>query len=270
MEASATNTLGATALALPNGTSTNLNSSDNKRFEFEAKLDTLQQLVGAYPDGNYTFRITTKNQGLRSPTIPLNGDVYPSIPQFKNVDAALAIDPKQDFILEWQPFIGATSSDFIHLQIEDSTGTKVMESADFAKADALSGLKIFAKIHDGTLLPGTTYTAKLLFVRISAFDTAMYPGALGAAGFGRETHLQIRTSGTRPAAPSLTAVRLSGNQGIQLLVNGAAGLTYRIEASTGFPNWLTIGTVTLTTGQADFTDSISPSSAYRFYRAVRF
>ncbi len=144
-----------------------------------------------------------------------------------------------------------------------------MESADFAKADALSGLRTFEKIHDGTLLPGTSYTAKLLFVRFRALDTATYSGALGAAGFARETHLRIQASGTPSTGPNLTAVRSSPRQGFKLVLNGATGQTYRIEASPGLHDWLTLGTVTLSTEQAEFTDTTSPNAAYRFYRAIQ-
>ena len=270
VEASISNRVTSITLIFPNGTATNINTSaDPKRFELDAKLDRLDSLNAVYPAGTYGFNINGQTQGAKSVSVQLSGDSYPSIPQFQNVEAFQTIDAKQNYIIQWKPFTGATSSDFIHLQVEDMAGNKVFETADLGKSGALTGIKTAAKIPDGTLIPGTAYAAKLLFVRVLGLDTTSYPGALGFAGFGRETHVDIHTLGPPAAAPQLTARRFAPGQGFQFLINGTQGQNYRLEGSPDFHNWVTLGTVTLTASQGQFTDTNSSGLGSRYYRAVQ-
>jgi hypothetical protein len=51
-------------------------------------------------------------------------------------------------------------------------------------------------------------------------------------------------------------------------ITGQAGSSYVIQASENSKNWNSIGTVNLSSSNAEFTDPVK-TPALRFYRAVR-
>ena len=76
-------------------------------------------------------------------------------------------------------------------------------------------------------------------------------------------NVKTSTSGNATLTP------LGANSGrFRLRVGGLAGSTYRIEASADSRTWNSVGTVTLSSTAAEFTDPAVPGK-YRFYRAVK-
>jgi hypothetical protein len=51
------------------------------------------------------------------------------------------------------------------------------------------------------------------------------------------------------------------------MLSGNAGFNYAVEASTNFSNWISVATVTDTTGQVPFTETNTSAFPFRFYRA---
>ncbi len=265
--ASASNGVLSAALAIPPAASTDLAAGSSTRYEYEVKFDSLNQLDSSYPTGSYTFAITGAAQGARNLTLLLPPDQYLPAPRFAASAQAQRIDPAHDFLLQWMPVAGAASSDFIHLQIEDAAGVKVFETADPGKPKALAGTRTSAIIPAYTLSPGTLYTAKLLFIKVTTLDTTSYPGALGIAGFGRETHLEIATAGGTVSPPRLTNPHL-GAQGFSFTLNGAPAQSYAIDVSTNLLNWSMVGAATTSAGgETLFTDTNQAPLGARFYRA---
>jgi PKD repeat protein len=66
--------------------------------------------------------------------------------------------------------------------------------------------------------------------------------------------------------PSLLAPRAS-NRTFTFMLSGNAGFNYAVEASTNFSNWISVATVTDTTGQVPFTETNTSAFPFRFYRA---
>jgi hypothetical protein len=271
VDASSPNSVTATTLDVPGGFSTNLTvSTDETKLELENKQPTIEFLNSAYPNGTYTFYFTGKTEGHKSVAIDLVGDSYPPIPKFSNPGAAQTIDPAQDFTLQWAAFPRGSAADYVQLQIDDEDGDKVFETSDFGKTKALNGLSTSATIPSGTLKVGSTYTAKLFFLRAPNIDASSYPGALGISGFARETRLQIKTTGI---SPTLTSSRLTdgqylGEQGFQFIIKGPANTSARIEGSVDLKSWTEIAQTNL----AGINLFLDPSAGFskRFYRVVGF
>jgi hypothetical protein len=266
VNASSANAVLATDLIAPNGSSTNLTlSSDGTKFDLKDKQPTLDFLNAAYPDGTYTFKITGKTEGNKSATLALQGDSYPPIPKFLNTDATQKIDSSQDLVLQWEPFARASRFDYIQVQIDNQSGNKIYDTANYGKASALNGLDTSAKIPSGTLKPASIYTAKLYFLRVPNLNTTSYPGALGLSGFARETHLQIKTIGTNTPPLVMSEVKKLP-QGFQFKIQGPAPLALRIFGSSDLRVWEEVGQANLTGVDVTFLDPNSHSK--RFYRIV--
>jgi hypothetical protein len=74
---------------------------------------------------------------------------------------------------------------------------------------------------------------------------------------------------TLPIAPSLTSCSIQAGGLAVLKLNGAAGRTYTIQASTNLTSWTNIGTTTMdVTGVGQFVDVNAPNFRYRLYRAM--
>src|SRR5690349_3653229 len=74
----------ATVQSLPGGTVTPLtlgvggHAGVNDTFGFQAKFTSQSLLDGSYPNGSYQTVINTVHDGVKTLTLALNGNVYPS------------------------------------------------------------------------------------------------------------------------------------------------------------------------------------------------
>ncbi len=269
LEASAPASVIWASLSTPLGTSSLDPNSDRSAFEFKDKKDTKNGFDTAYPSGTYVFNVAGASNGSVYPSLQLGPDAYPEVAQFLYPERAQSIDPLQDFTFQWNPFANGTSSDFIQLRIDDENGNKILETPDFEKVKALTGLQTTTVVPTGTLAPGKGYTTRLLFLKITDLSTTQYPGALGIAGFGRETRLAIRTSGETVVLPSLSSVQFVPGQGLSFWINGTPGATYRIQASADLVTWTTAATVTLASQQTQYAGQVAPTDPHRYFRLVQ-
>ena len=67
--------------------------------------------------------------------------------------------------------------------------------------------------------------------------------------------------------PGFTAIQTLTNREIALRLSGTPGLNYRIDASTNFPSWSPLVTLTGVTVTLQHTDTAAPYLSSRFYRA---
>jgi hypothetical protein len=79
--------------------------------------------------------------------------------------------------------------------------------------------------------------------------------------------LVVREGITGTTKPRLTGPHFANPTTFQFTVIGEAGLTYAIQATATFPDWQTIGTISLTNLAGTFSDQ-PPVPPLRFYRAV--
>jgi hypothetical protein len=182
---------------IPGGTSQVL-AANGDTLEFKKKYNTSSKLESNYPDGLYTFTINAVHDGTRTAYLGLSGGSYPNAPHISNYSEAQRVNPNGWFVVKWDRFSGGTASDFIQLKIEDSAGKKIFKTPDIDNQGAFNGAATVAWIPPGTLSPGKTYSATLIFQKITSHSSA-YPGALGFAYyFSRTAFPLVTTAQTAP------------------------------------------------------------------------
>lgn len=169
--------------------------------QFEYETNSVAPLETEYPPGTYTFNVQTLRDGAQTNTLNVPAAAYPPTPMLRNFDSAQRVAHDQNIIVEWDPWTTATTNDFIQLRIQDS-GTNVFETGDFDDIDALPLSATSAVIPAGTLRPGETYSARLIFTRFVTIDETNYPGSLGTASYFTRTKFDIKTIG--PPVASFT------------------------------------------------------------------
>jgi hypothetical protein len=118
-----------------------------------------------------------------------------SVPQVTNWQAAQAVDPTTPFTLQWNPFTGAATNDFVILVIENAGGDVVFRTPLAFDPGALPGTSRSVAIPDGTLDWNATYSGYLQFGKVAAHNTTLYPGVHGATVFIRETAFFLQAIG---------------------------------------------------------------------------
>jgi hypothetical protein len=257
------------SVVLPSGIAQSLDlQSDNKTFDFGDDAATQTALDGNYADGNYTFQVATPLSGTKKPVVTLTGGVYPDAPHLRDLPAG--VDSSADFVVSWDTFNGGTSADFIQLHIEDDQANKIFETPDFGKSGALDGTVQGAVVPKDSLLPGKSYTARIVFQKNSLLDTTSYPGALGVASYASRTYFNLTTAGTpNGRILSLSAVGFANAGAFQYQVQGTSGQKVRIDASGDLRQWISVSSNSLPAGgELDLTDAEGNKSGARFYRAI--
>jgi photosystem II stability/assembly factor-like uncharacterized protein len=94
-----------------------------------------------------------------------------------------------------------------------------------------------------------------------------------AVAYGNGRFVAIGTSGvivqSDPVIGPQLAISVTPSGGAQVSVNGWAGLTYRVDASTNCRDWVALTNLSLTTATGQYIDSSAPNFNQRFYRAVQ-
>ncbi len=212
VQASSSNLVSSASAVFPgNRLQTLVSQGDGVNFSFPDATATQIALDALYANGPYTFTIHTVNDGIRSLTLPLTGNAYPPPPRIANFDATQSVYANEDSVVAWDAWPGGNSSDFIQLRIEDQQNNKIFATPDLGKAGAIDGRTTSAVIKAGSLVPGQSYNATLLFKRIPALDTTNYPAVLGLADYYGRTKFTLTTA---PADAKSYSV-LKGQQFIQ-------------------------------------------------------
>jgi hypothetical protein len=165
--------------------------------------ESLVTLNTARPDGTYTVSLVTKNDGSKSVTATLTGEVYPPIPKVTNFTALQSINSSTATPVEWNS-MGGTSTDFVLCSVrDDETNATAFESPGPGQPGALNGLSTSVVIPAGLLEAGRIYAMELMFVKV--VDSKEPPAAYCTvfAGYSRTSQLEIAT--TAPAGQSLHA-----------------------------------------------------------------
>jgi hypothetical protein len=230
---------------LPNSATVPLETPEDVgslEMEVEREFASRAELDATAPNGNYVVTVQTVHEGSHSVALNVAGDAYPNVPHVTNFASTQAIDPSVDLTVTWDAFAGGTSGDFVQLAIDDDQRSAVFYSGLPGAANALDGTATSVRIPAGTLQPGRSYHAELLFTKIVSRDTTGYPGVPGFGGYIGITHLEFHTSGTRVADVQtylLFKVEVFGQNGSGP-PTPKGGTPYRVVAnvfpsSPGFP-----------------------------------
>src|SRR4030095_14636823 len=155
----------AASLKLPTGVITNLMRSFLSPEDFTAFDGTTHQAAfeTQYPQGDYEFTVeaTSSNQ-IVTVNLPA-GMQQPNAPRVSNFPATQAVNPTQPFTLTWDPFVGGTATDYIHVSVGDQFNT-----GNLGATNALTGTATSVTIPAGVLNPSTTNQLSVSFWRYAA------------------------------------------------------------------------------------------------------
>jgi hypothetical protein len=120
-------------------------------FSFQAKYATEAQLDAAALAGTYTLTVSTLHDGQRNLALNLPAAAYPNGPHISDFALAQTMNPAAAFTLTWDPFINATTNDFILLLIANpNTGVAAFRTPYPFQPQALNGLATSLIIPAGT------------------------------------------------------------------------------------------------------------------------
>ena len=207
VDGSTSNSILGVSLKLPNATSKTFTNEDGG-FMFQQAFTNKTLLDGAYGVGTYAFIIQTLLEGTNRPSLKLPADAYPTAPHIANWQDAQTIEAKLPFTLYWDPFAGGTTNDFVQLNVQTTNGGDVVSSPGLNQPNAINGTNGSALIPAEALAENQTYNAHLLFVKRTSIDTTNLPGAVGTAGYYRETVFPLTTL---PAAGAGGRVQFSAS-----------------------------------------------------------
>jgi hypothetical protein len=170
-----------------------LPDSDRQKFEYVYAAPSAGLLDSSYFNGMYRFSIGTVHDGLRSPELYFPPCPFPPAPRLSNFNPGVKIRANQDLRLQWEAWPAGPDIQFVQLRIEDTSNNKVFKTGDLGESDALDARSTEIVVPSGTLVPGKSYRARLLFKKIVAMDTSGYPAALGLASYYAKTKFDIDT-----------------------------------------------------------------------------
>jgi hypothetical protein len=141
--------------------------------------------------------------------------------------------------------------------------TAVSDTSRWINHDDINGLTTMAG--PGVIPPGATIDFGTVGRYLDLGNPL--PGSMYQwASFDGSTNEPVAFLGFERATSLTISTRLTGAT-FEWNVLGIRNAAYRIESTTNFVNWSTVGTVTNVDGNFIFTDPIT--TPHRFYRAVR-
>jgi hypothetical protein len=192
------NTILSAAVQTPGGSNLvlSLSEPESSKFKFQSLFISQQAMDAIFTNGAYLMTIGTTDDGTLTAGENLVGDAYPNPPQVLNFDAAQVIDASTNFVFVWGSFTNGTTNDVISFEIDDGSGNTITNTPDIGQPGQLDGTVTNFVVPSGILVPGTTNTGLLEFIKVTASDTNSVPGALGVAGYFEQTQFSIVVAGT--------------------------------------------------------------------------
>ncbi len=212
--------------------------NEGQTFRLRERFASRSAMDNVFGSGSYSFTLATGAGSNKVANLNLSGDSYPATPQISNWAAAQSIDAYADFTLTWNSLSGATTNDFVWVQIEDELGT-VYESAGPAEPDRLHGKSTSALIPGGTLEPGSQYQCTVFLAKFSTVSTNAFPGARAMSAYARATSILLNTVTPPPvegqfqfSASSFTASETNTTAQFTILRTGGSEGAVSVDFST--------------------------------------
>ena len=228
-------------------------------YASQSALDT------ARPGGNYNLQLT-RTSGSPSANVSLSGS-YPNTPQIINYDAAQAVNPAADFVLQWNGFTGASGSDSVGVTLVHPTTFWTWSAPDPCVPRALANTATSVTIPAGTLQAGTTYECTLSYTRFPYSSTNAIADMQLLSMLQKSVEFTIKTTGGNAGGPRFTGYRRLPNGNLQLTLQGTVGQMFLIErASSVLGPWSPVAMRTIPAGGTD-TFEVPPGTPPSFFRA---
>jgi hypothetical protein len=193
-------------------------------FSWDRAIDQVALETG-FPNGNYTFQISTFSSGFVYLTNTISSGSYPNAPSVANLVAAQSVDAANDFVLVWDAFTAGTTADFISCQLQ-SVSSAPFATPVFGAPGALDGTATSVTIPAGTLQSGRAYLGRVVFARVQAIYTNTQQAASGATFLFSQTDFWLKTAGPGDNTPPAIAWTTP--------TNGATGLQWNTPIAVYF------------------------------------
>lgn len=175
-------------LTLPGGTTRTAVKLPDGAYGVTQDFPTEAARETAFPAGRYGFSAAVNLLGTVSGHANIGAVLYPPAPQLANFAAVQAIDPGEDFTLEWNQFAGAGDDDHVALTITDASGQTIVDTGDLDASTQEWSLGI------GELPAGQSFTGRLTFRKTGPLDLPENGELLsGRAVFASTTGFTLKT-----------------------------------------------------------------------------
>lgn len=201
---------------------------------FIQRVATQDALDATFPNGAFRIVTQTVNDGSRTGNLTVSGNDYPAPPNLQNFAGAQSIDASAPFALQWNAFVGGTTSDFIFVQIENSQGRVFSTGVFPGDPGALNGTATSVLLPAGTLEPGHAYIGRIAFHKFTLINQGEYPGALGTGGYFTQTDFYLTTAGPGDTTPPSLAGTSPVNGAIDVPINAPVAFRFSEQMSRGF------------------------------------
>lgn len=230
------------------------------------ELGSAEDLDRFVPDGTYGLTMDTHYDGLRTVSLEVTNANYPNDPLIANHQAALVINPTNDFVVQWHGITNPGPDDIVALRVLNVFNRVVYQTPGLNEFNALPGSSTERTIPAGTLSPGRAFRCELAYVKVVNIDTNSYPGVVGLTYFTKVTSAPIQTTGSRRPLRLNWRSSTNGSHKIQLDTEPMA--RYLLEFSNNLRNWYTTTSFsTEADGATEHTDfTVSNSTLPAFYR----
>jgi hypothetical protein len=234
---------------------------DYQLLDFYTDLTSFE---GKYPAGNYTFTMASTPPSTPAIVSLPTSMQQPNAPQVSNWAALQAANPTQAVTISWSAFQGATSSDYIQVEVGQA-----FKTPDVGKTNALKGTQTSVVIPAGQLQNNTGYDSTIVFYRtIIATNQAKAEVTEAYRATSTSFTVQTSTSGGGQGNPvQLSTPAVSGGKfGFEIVCT--PGQTFTVEASsTMLPgSWLPLMTTNPVGTRVLFQDNRSLADQ-QYYRA---
>jgi hypothetical protein len=250
-------------LTIPTGATSNLTQTFGHPENFSLFYFTTvsNQFETTFPEGGYTFNVnSTQSNQTVGVTLPLTM-TQPNTPHITDFTAAQSVNASQPFLLSWDPFVGAASTDVVYVVVGN------WKTPDPGTAGALSGTSTSVSIPAGSLASGSNYLAEVGFYHIVGSSNAAYRTAAYRASV---TQFSLQTTGSAAPLPVLSNPTWSaGKFGFDISTSAGQMLTVVYSTNSGLPvaEWSILGTTNSPGTRVHIIDPQSSTTGSRIYRA---
>jgi hypothetical protein len=122
----------------------------------------------------------------------------------------ISIDPAADFVLKWDPFIGGTSNDLVHVSIYSGTSLAFETSFPPGGYAALDGRATALLIPAYALQPLTSYRAYVRFRKQVTLERDDSTDRLGFTGYESTTRFDFQTRELRRSPSDIFPIAVTG------------------------------------------------------------
>jgi hypothetical protein len=264
-------TAASATVTIPGKTAQPMQEVNSRDFNLDVGTNSFANLSAAFPSGAYVFATANQTVSVNLPPV----SAMQNAPSLSNYAAAQAINPTEDFTLNWTAFSGGGAGDEITVDVIDtSTGVDVYPSPKYGCPDALDGTATSFLIPANTLTTNQTYQVSLLFVKVLTLDTNSIPGVALLAGTETGTQTFIATGGGSvgppPTAPILTNAAWLAGGSLRFDLITTPGVTYTVQFNNDLSNpagWTPLLTTNAVGNAVAFTNRPPGGAQAGFYRA---